>query len=236
MAARKPASKSKAAPRPDALQRLTTTLARAEVGGVILILLSAVTLLSLLTRSNGIITAALINALQTLFGIGVWGFPLVTGTLGFWMVIRAIEQLPDLPWQRPAGLATLFLAAIIGATLWMQPEQEGAGGQVGLLLATGLQNVIGSWGAWLFVGFLMVIGVILLTDQWLPNTTVDLWYLGQEWRQQKTLRPPVAIQPPVPLPSGHISWWKRLLEGWQGTPLANAMPVQSPLQNAPNLV
>ncbi|CAN5747758.1 DNA translocase FtsK [soil metagenome] len=236
MAARKPAGKSKAPPKPDALQRLTATLARAEVGGVVLILLSAVTLLSLLTRSNGIITAALINTLQTLFGIGMWGFPLVTGTLGFWMVIRAIEQLPDLPWQRPAGLATLFLAGIIGATLWMQPEQTAAGGQVGLLLAGGLQNVIGSWGAWMFVGFLAVIGVILLTDQWLPETAVDLWYLGQEWRQQKTLHPPVGIQPPVPLPTGQISWWKRMFENWQVTPVANSSPTPNPLPNAPNLV
>ena len=83
MAARKPISKSKARPKPDIFQRITATLVRAEVGGVVLILLATVTLLSLLTHSNGIITGALINALETLFGVGVWGFPLVTGALGW---------------------------------------------------------------------------------------------------------------------------------------------------------
>ena len=230
MAARKPISKSKARPKPDIFQRITATLVRAEVGGVVLILLATVTLLSLLTHSNGIITGALINALETLFGVGVWGFPLVTGALGAWMVIRAIERLPDLPWQRPAGLAVIFLAAIIGATLWMQPIEAAAGGQVGLSLATGLQNSIGSWGAWTFFLLLALLGIVLLTDQLLPDAAIELWYKVQEWRQTQELRAPVFIEPVLPLPSGQLSWWKRWVDSWQPAP--NAPPIQS----SPNLV
>ncbi|MFN8494121.1 MAG: DNA translocase FtsK 4TM domain-containing protein [Caldilineaceae bacterium] len=229
MAARKSGSKSKARTKPDVLQSIAGVVMRAEVGGVVLILLATVTLLSLLTQSNGVITAALINALQTLFGVGVWGFPIVTGVLGLWMVIRAIERLPDLPWERPAGLSVLFLAGIIGATLWLQTTDPAAGGQVGLLLANGIRSIIGLGGAWAVVAFLLIMGIVLLTDHLLPDIAVELWYQWQEWRQRPTFQP-ATIEPVLPLPSGQVPWWKRWLEHWQAPPLPPAM------QPAPNLV
>ena len=236
MAARKPAAKSKAPPRPDALQTVTAFLTRSEVGGIALLVLAVITLLSLLTRSNGVLTGALINTLSTLFGVGIWGFPIVTGALGFWMVIRAIERLPNLPWQRPAGLALLFIAGLIGATLWLRPQEQAGGGEVGLLLTTLLESVAGVVAAWAFFTFLCVAGLILLTDRWLINAGQDFWYLVQEWRQQRALQPSAAIQPALPLPTGLIPLLKQLRERWQWSAAIQPTPtaVQPALQT--NLV
>ena len=82
------------------LDQFLATAARPEVLGLLLILLSVFTLLSLVTGSRGQITNWWIESLESIVGIGVWGLPLVTGALGLWVVIRAIERMPDLPWQR----------------------------------------------------------------------------------------------------------------------------------------
>src|SRR5262245_21682069 len=141
MATRKSSRKNKAPPRP--VLDVTALISRSEVVGVILVFLSAITLLSLLTSSNGVLTHTWLSWLEMLFGRGLWGFPLVTGALGMWMIIRAIENLPDLPWQRPAGMGLLFLSYIMAATLWEQTSLEPAGGQVGLLLVSLVASAIG---------------------------------------------------------------------------------------------
>ncbi|MEZ4734736.1 MAG: hypothetical protein R3E79_47195 [Caldilineaceae bacterium] len=136
---------------------LLALIQRPDVMGVTLVLLSVLTLLSLLTSSTGAITGVWIGWLRLLFGVGVWGFPLVTGALGLWMVIRAVENMPDMSWQHPVGFALLFTAAIVGATLWMGPESN-AGGLIGSTLAGALQGcwACGSPGPllpfWLFPG------------------------------------------------------------------------------------
>ncbi|MBK8049057.1 MAG: hypothetical protein IPK16_19275 [Anaerolineales bacterium] len=87
-------------------------LARGEVIGVALVLLALFTLLSLMTSSRGQITEGWISTLRSLFGVGVWLIPLVSGALGLWFIIRAIERMPNMPWQRPVGFALLFLRSL----------------------------------------------------------------------------------------------------------------------------
>lgn len=220
MAARKATRKRK--PQPNPIQSVTSWFSRGEIIGVILVFLAAITLLSLLTSSNGILTSTWLGWLDALFGIGIWGFPVVTGVLGMWMIIRAIEQMPDLPWQRPAGLSVIFLSLLMAGTLWDGAMLDPVGGQVGLLLAETIGGALGLWGAWAVATFLLVAGVILLTDRWLLDMGQELMLLFQEWRDQPPISPPATspIRPTVPLPSGLIPWWKRVRERWQhiGTP------------------
>jgi len=200
----------------DWLADLLALIQRPDVMGVTLVLLSVLTLLSLLTSSTGAITGVWIDGLKLFFGIGVWGFPLVTGALGLWMVIRAVENMPDMPWQHPVGFALLFSAAIIGVTLWMGPDGN-AGGLIGAVLAEALQSVLGLWITWAFVTFLAISGLIFLLDQLL----VGVWFAAKEqWqafrqtlseRQQRQ----VGIEPVLPLPSGKVGWWKEWREGWR---------------------
>ncbi|GIV78238.1 MAG: DNA translocase FtsK [Litorilinea sp.] len=223
MAKRRRSRRSK--PQPSLLQQLRESLLRAEVIGLSLVLISVFTLLSLLTGSRGQLTGWWIDSLTILVGVGVWGVPLVTGALGLWMVIRAIERMPDLPWQRPAGCALLFFAYITGAALWSRLEPT-AGGWLGNLLATGLSRALGPWGAWAVTSFLAVSGLILLTDRRLIDLAERIWsWLDGQWHARPGLGGPVPIQPSLPIPSGQVPWWKRLRERlpfWEPQPPAPA--------------
>ena len=187
--------------------------------GVVLVLIAVFTLLSLITSSRGQITGAWIDFLHSMFGVGAWGVPLVAGLLGVWLVVRAIERMPHLPWQRPMGIVLLFLAFIIGASLLLEPAVRerlaadgDAGGQVGTVLADNLQRTIGAWGAWAFVALLAVCAVVFLADKYL----VEAWYVLTARRGPPSSGRPAAggtptLNPAVPMPSGKIPWWKRWL-------------------------
>ena len=144
MATKKRSRKSR---RYDPIDQILTIAARPEVLGLVLVLLSVFTLLSLLTTTRGVITGQWIDFLQQLFGMGKWGVPLVTGALGLWVVIRAIDRMPDLPWQTPAGSGVLFIAYITAATLLFRDDPTSSGGALGIFLADTLRNALGLWGA-----------------------------------------------------------------------------------------
>jgi DNA segregation ATPase FtsK/SpoIIIE, S-DNA-T family len=205
----------------DDLINTVSVITRPEIVGLSLIVISVFTLLSLFTGSRGSITGSWIDFLRMITGTGVWGVPLITGSVGLWMVIRVIEKMPDLPWQRPSGLFLLFLAYITGATLWLPGAERTAavtagqgGGQLGLALAGGLESALSVWGAWAVVTFLGVTGVILLTDRLLLDLLLDAWDAllelidGHKARREQEA---IDLQPALPIPSGEIPWWKRVL-------------------------
>ena len=205
---------------------LAATLFRPEVMGAALVLLAVFTLLALVTGSRGGVTEGWVGVLRSLFGGGVWGIPLVAGALGLWLIIRAIERMPNMSWQRPVGFGILFLAVITAAALRLAPDArlqaayagEG-GGELGSAFADGLQALLGTWGAWAAVTFLFILGIVFLADRIL----IDAWYWLSDWSNQRaqtpmqgpaaspTVPPPPPLKPPVPLPTGVVPWWKRLL-------------------------
>ncbi|RIK46146.1 MAG: hypothetical protein DCC57_15820, partial [Chloroflexi bacterium] len=203
----------KSSRRVDPIDQFINAMARPEVAGLLLILLSVFTLLSLLTGSRGEITVWWIGQLERLVGMGVWGLPLVTAALGLWIVIRAIERMPDLPWQRPAGFAVLFLVYIVGAALLVDHGRVAAGGLLGAELATRLYDSVGLWAAWSVVTFAGVIGVVLLTGRLLLDGAQEAANLLQEWVEEMRFRRRAPVmRPPLPIPSGELPWWKRLRE------------------------
>ena len=178
-------------------EQLRATVLRPEVIGVVLVLISAFTLLSLVTGSRGSVTDAWIRGLETLVGVGVWGLPVVTGVLGFWMVIYAIERMPNVAWQRPVGFGFLLLAYVITASLLLplnvrslngasqRDAFQSGGGLIGRTLATALERAIGFWGAWVAVLLIVLTGILFLTDRFLLEKAEDLWF----WLQNRDLRP-----------------------------------------------
>jgi DNA segregation ATPase FtsK/SpoIIIE, S-DNA-T family len=196
-------------------------LARPEFLGLTLIVISVFTLLSLFTGSRGTVTGFWIDFLQSLTGVAVWGIPLLTGVIGLWMVIRVIEKMPDLPWQRPAGLVLFFISYVTGLTLWLPQNQRlarveagEAGGLLGLWLANLSEAALSTWGAWAVVTFLGITGLILLTDRLVPDLLLDSWDalvdLYEGWRMRDQERA-IDLQPELPMASGELPWWKRLL-------------------------
>ena len=203
---------------------LAGSLLRPEVMGAALVLLAVFTLLALVTGSRGGVTEGWVGVLRSLFGSGVWGIPLVAGALGLWLIIRAIERMPNMSWQRPVGFGILFLAMITAAALRLRARCAAAaayagegGGELGSAFADGLQALLGSWGAWAAVTFLFILGIVFLADRIL----VDAWYWFSDWSNQRAQARPTAygparrprrpLKPPVPLPTGVVPWWKRLL-------------------------
>ena len=178
------------------LAQARATVLRPEVSGVALILVSAFTLLSLVTGSRGSVTDAWIRGLETLVGVGVWGLPIVSGVLGFWMVIYAIERMPNVPWQRPVGFGFLLLSYITAASLLVPSDvrnlssasQTGdvpsGGGLIGRILATTLESTIGVWGAWAVVLLLVLTGILFLTDRFVIEKSEELW----NWLQNREPR------------------------------------------------
>ena len=198
----------------DPIDQILTIAARPEVLGLVLVLLSVFTLLSLLTTTRGVITGQWIDFLEQLFGMGKWGIPLVTGALGLWVVIRAIDRMPDLPWQTPAGSGVLFVAYITAATLLFRTDPQASGGALGVFLADNLRSALGLWGAWAVVTILVITGIVLLTDRFLLDLAQDTGFLLQDWwehRRTTPIRMP-TIRPALPIPTGEIPWWKRLAE------------------------
>ena len=207
-------------------EAVSRALLRVEVGGVFLVLLALFTLLSVLTSSRGQLTGGWVDLLQGLFGWGLWAVPAVLGALGLWMVVRAVEQMPNLAWQRPAGLALLFLCAITALSLLVEPglraqlaAKGDAGGAVGRLLADWLEQTVSRAGAWAAVTFLAMVALFWLFERLL----VESWRALLEWSEGRSARPAPAAAlpaaPVVPMPTGQLPWWKRL---WALRPVAEA--------------
>lgn len=211
--AKKPTTRRKGQSGFEAVSR---ALLRVEVGGVFLVLLALFTLLSVLTSSRGQLTGGWVDLLQGLFGWGLWGVPVVLGALGLWMVVRAVDQMPNLAWQRPAGLALLFLCAITALSLLVEPDLRAqlaakgdAGGAVGRLLADWLERTVSRTGAWAAVTFLAMVASFWLFERLLAES----WTALLAWSEGRSARatPAVALPAPpvVPMPTGQLPWWKR---------------------------
>ena len=219
---------------PSTWQQVRNVLTRAEFIGSGLILVSIFTLLSLVTGSRGQLTGAWIDGLETLIGVGVWGLPLLTGALGLWTVIRAIDRMEDQPWQRPVGFGLLLLALVIGASLLIPrasrefvSSQGDAGGLIGLALANALEDALSRWGAWSIVTALAVWGIIFLTDRYLIELIIQGWGQLRYWLDDlPAVQTSPQINPPVPLPSGKIPLWKRMAEGLRGGDEPQPQPTQ----------
>ncbi|NJN83212.1 MAG: DNA translocase FtsK, partial [Caldilineaceae bacterium] len=208
-------SRGKGRKGPSLFQQFLQMVFRPEVAGVSLVLVAVITLLSLITDSRGQVTGAWVDLLRQLFGGGIWLFPLVLAAIGLWMVIRAIERMDDLPWQRPVGLLLLFVAYLMGVTLYRSAEQPDAGGWTGRVLSDTISLALGSWGAWAFVAFLAFTGVVLLADQLLVKGGPDLWNRMREgWFRMQDARSQPTINPALPLPSGRLPWWKQMIQDW----------------------
>lgn len=224
MAKRKSSRKSKSAG--NWIAPIISVITNPQVIGLTLILISAFTLLSLITNSRGLVTSAWIQGVEYLFGLGAWGFPFALGALGFWVVIAAVERMENIPVQRPIGFLILLVVVSISASLIIPQGarmfiigQGDDGGLIGGILANLLQDVIGLWGAWAVTTVAAIVGLVLLTDQLLAKAADVLWSWLREWWQTRPAlesAPPVPrmpqIQPELPLPSGRLPLWKRVRE------------------------
>ena len=131
-----------------------------DILGVFLVGLAAVTILSLISSSQGAITGQLLGWLRSAFGLGMYVVPVVVGLAGLWLLLRTFERTPRLSGEQMAGFAVFFLIALM-TLAWFQAE---LGGSLGVGLLSWLIGAVGEIGA----GVLMVVGwliaIVLLFD------------------------------------------------------------------------
>ena len=168
-------------------------LVNPKVNGTLLVTVSALTLLSLLSFSRGQLTDIWIDLLQRGFGAGAWGVPIVTGFLGFWIILRSLDHMPHLSWQRPAGLGLLFLCFVTALALApglvffeaarvLSPAAASAGGWVGSQLGAWLRFQLGTSGAWLVILVTALTGFYMMQPELCLRAAASAqWALARLW-------------------------------------------------------
>ena len=174
-AAKKPASRrSSPAKSKPASPRLNDGQ-RSLLTGIIILFLTAVLTLSLLSPNQGQFTEWLSRLAALALGIGRITLPLITGGIGIFLVLRGMEQEPEVPYLRLLGAAVVFfvlltLATLVAyqrdpiyANLYAVAAAGKGGGYSGAIIATALARLLGDLGAILTLLVLGVAGAVLVS-------------------------------------------------------------------------
>lgn len=178
---------------------------KALIAGIILIFLTAVTVLSLLSPTQGQLTTALANLMWTTFGWGGAVIPLFVGGAGFYLVLWGMEQQPRLPGVRLAGLLLLFvvieaftsLLLVMGRNglpdVWAVAQQHKGGGYLGGIVTLLLANVVGNLGAIILLALLGLGATALVTGVGQEDLKT-FWQMlvNRRAERQATAEPPPA--------------------------------------------
>ncbi|MBP6016109.1 MAG: DNA translocase FtsK 4TM domain-containing protein [Candidatus Promineofilum sp.] len=163
-----PAKSKPASPRLNDGQRSLLT-------GIIILFLTAVLTLSLLSPNQGQFTELLSRLAALAFGIGRITLPLISGGIGIFLVLRGMEQEPDVPYLRLLGAAVVFFVLLTLATLVVYQRDPvysnlyavaaagKGGGYSGAIIATALARLLGDLGAILTLLVVGVAGAVLLS-------------------------------------------------------------------------
>lgn len=143
--------------------------------GIIILFLTAILTLSLLSPNQGQFTVWLSGLAARIFGVGRVAIPLVTGGIGIYLVLRGMEQEPEIPVFQLLGAAILFLVFLSFASivayqrdpvygdLYAVAAAGKGGGYVGSLLATALVRLLGDFGAIITLVVAGMAGIVLVS-------------------------------------------------------------------------
>jgi S-DNA-T family DNA segregation ATPase FtsK/SpoIIIE len=154
----------------DTIQQRLSPIQR-EVLGFVLLVLAAITLLSLLSITSGAVSDSWAALLRQLFGWGAIPAVLGAGWLGILLLWGSLrdETQPLLRWDVIIGVELVFVAGLsllhlfVGRDDGLAIAQAGAGGGiVGWAISTLLANVVGRLGAGVILALLFLAGVGLL--------------------------------------------------------------------------
>ena len=128
-----------------------------DILGIGMVLLGLLTLLSLLSSSNGWLSGSWLSIIGKSFGWGMYLLPVGLMALGLWLILRHFEQLPQLEPVRLVGLFLFFILLLAWLHLFSFPEnqseifnlaaQSQGGGYLGGVLIALLQPNFGREGA-----------------------------------------------------------------------------------------
>ncbi|TAK11104.1 MAG: DNA translocase FtsK [Anaerolineae bacterium] len=149
-----------------------------DITGVILALTGLLTLLSLLSASQGSVTGAWIGMMRRAFGWGGYVLPLALIGVGVWLVARNFERVPRPDIERLVGVTLLFGNGLVWLHALLLPIDRAdalalasagqGGGLLGGLLWALLYGGLGGLGlvialmAWFLVGLAMALDLSIM--------------------------------------------------------------------------
>lgn len=169
-----------------------------DILGIGLVALGGITVLSLLSPSQGAVTGWWLDILREAFGWGVFAVPVALVATGLWLLMRSFDQVPKPSGGQILGFALAFLVGLLtlqvvatvypgGDGVFLVEAQVG-GGSLGEWLRQTLVTSIGPVGtavlmlAWWLVALVMSLGLtpsqllkplaVLLT-QWRSRTSAE---------------------------------------------------------------
>ncbi len=146
-----------------------------DILGWVLVGLAVLTILSMISAEQGILTQWWISLLAQVFGWGRYGVPLFFGAIGLWLVLRDFgDRIPTLQSEQVVGIILAFFMGLIsmhyivsliepGQMLFTIAKAGRGGGFTGALLLDTSRKWLGNTGTVLlqFIGWVVVITFVL---------------------------------------------------------------------------
>ncbi len=179
-------------------------LVRPEVGGILLLMLSLLTVLSLIPIERGSLMEGWVTFLEKGVGWGIWLMPFVFAAAGLWLVFLGLGRNLEIERQKPWGAVLLFVVGLALAHLAAGGEdpmavaaQGDGGGYLGYGLGQLLVTGLGTPGAVVVLATLLVVGLLMLFGTSLREMWRALSDLARQlWAQRESLRNSIARRKP----------------------------------------
>ncbi len=180
-----------------------------DLVGVTLLALGALSLLSMVSVSQGWLTNVLVDAFFTAFGWGAVILPLLFIALGLWLILRRFERVPTPTIERAVGVLLLYFSLltffqwlgvlfIVDAAQSIAPNPLG-GGRLGAWMLHLLDRGFGFIGATIALFAWMLIALILAFDirlAQLLSSLTHLWTLLLDWWDERQAQRENGGRPP----------------------------------------
>ncbi len=184
---------------------------RPDLFGVLLTAGGILTAVGLLGSSSSRVVLFILRILRQGFGWGIYFLPVVMIGIGIWLLLRRLESMPILTWERGAGITLLSLAVLTWLHFFSFPLDFSdsrmlaangiGGGFLGAHLLAPLQSSFGVGGAavaltaWSLLSLSLALDVpVLDLFDWVPGFIDALGNLFQK------LFPKRELLPDLPLP------------------------------------
>jgi DNA segregation ATPase FtsK/SpoIIIE, S-DNA-T family len=190
--------------------------------GTIILFLTAILTLSLISPNQGQFTRWLSDLAALAFGMGRFIIPVITGCVGGYLVLRGMEQEPELPYYRLLGFGIIYLVFLALASLVAFRRDETftdlyavaaagqGGGYTGSLIASMLGLLLGDLGTLITLIVIGLAGAVLVSGirredmaEWLkreprPSTGAEP-APGRTIRVNPDRQPAATAQLPLPI-------------------------------------
>jgi S-DNA-T family DNA segregation ATPase FtsK/SpoIIIE len=183
--------------------------------GVGMTLVGLLTLLALLSSSNGWLSGGWLSLIGIAFGWGMYVLPLGLILLGLWLILRHFDRLPQMAPERVAGLLLLFFNLLTWLHFSIQPEDrsdafaQAQGGRGGGYLGAGILALLSAslgWAgagialaAWLLVALALTMDVsVPELFRWMPPLLARLKRSWEGWQARLAAGSRSALPGPGP--------------------------------------